>query len=59
MKELLASKNLKLELHDCDEETKIEDAFFSYGKAKFALKDLLNPYCKSLKLRSDVYPVKR
>jgi len=55
----LASKNFKLELHDCDEEIKADDPYFGYGKAKFSLKDLLNPYCKQLKLWSDVYPVKR
>lgn len=46
VKELLASKNLKVELHDCDEHTKDDQTLFSYGKAKFALKDLLNPFCR-------------
>ena len=43
--EQLASKTMKLELHDCDEEIKDEDQpQFSYGLANFHLKDLLNPY---------------
>ena len=53
---------LMLDLHDCDEDIKAEDdeeLHFSYGRAKFSLKDLLNPFVKTLKLRSDVFPVKR
>ena len=53
---------LMLDLHDCDEDVKSEEEeemHFSYGRAKFSLKDLLNPFVKTLKLRSDVFPVKR
>ena len=57
--EKLASRTLDLELHDCDEEIKEgqPEAKFSYGLAKFHLKDLLNPHCNNMKLRSDVFPV--
>lgn len=58
--EQLASRTLNLELHDCDEEVKDDTTpKFSYGLAKFHLKDLLNPHCFNMKLRSDVFPVKR
>jgi len=50
---------LKIEIHDSDEMKKLEDDKFNYGVAKFTLKDMLNPFCKNLKLWSDVYPVKR
>ena len=36
-----------------------ENPKFSFGLAKFHLKDLLNPHCSNMKLRSDVFPVKR
>ena len=60
-REQLSSRTLDLELHDWDEEVKdpTEKPKFSYGLAKFHLKDLLNPHCKNMKLRSDVFPVKR
>lgn len=60
-KEQLASRTLDLELHDCEEEIKEgeQEAKFSYGLAKFHLKDFLNQYWNELKLRSDVFPVKR
>ena len=35
------------------------DATFSVGQASFTLKDFLRPFTKELKLRSDVFPVKR
>ena len=59
--EQLASKTLDVELHDWDEEVKdtTENPKFSFGLAKFHLKDLLNPHCWNMKLRSDVFPVKR
>lgn len=59
--EQLASKTMNLELHDCDEEMKDKDdpPKFSFGLAKFHLKDLLNRHCCNMKLRSDVFPVKR
>lgn len=61
-KEMLAVNVLKAELHDCDEYVAPEDegeAKFSVGCANFTLKDFLRPFCKDLKLRSDVFPVKR
>lgn len=36
-----------------------ENPKFSFGLAKFHLKDLLNPHCSNMKMRSDVFPVKR
>jgi len=44
--EQLASQTLNLELHDCEESTQEVDnkPKFSFGLAKFHLKDLLNPY---------------
>lgn len=62
LKELFATNLVKVDLHDCDEYVAPEDekdAKFSYGQAKFTFKDLLRPNCKELKLRSDVFPVKR
>ncbi len=55
-------KLLRVELHDCDEYVAPEDekeAKFSYGCAKFTLKDFLRPFCKEVKLRADVFPVKK
>ncbi len=62
LKELLATHVVKVDLHDCDEYVPPEDekdAKFSIGQAKFTFKDFLRPNCKELKLRSDVFPVKR
>ena len=61
LRELLATHLVQVDLHDCDEYvTPPEDeAKFSIGQAKFTFKDLLRPNCKELKLRSDVFPVKR
>ena len=62
LKELLATHVVKVDLHDCDEYVPPEDekdAKFSIGQAKYTFKDLLRPNCKELKLRSDVFPVKR
>ena len=53
---------VRIELHDCDEYVAPEDekdAKFSFGCAKFTLKDFLRPNCKELKLRSDIFPVKK
>jgi hypothetical protein len=53
---------VKVELHDCDEYVAAEDekdAKFSVGCAKFTFKDFLRSNCKELKLRSDVFPVKK
>jgi hypothetical protein len=62
LKEILTTNLLKVELHDCDEYVAPEgekDAKFSYGCAKYTLKDFLRPNCKELKLRSDIFPVKK
>lgn len=60
---MLSSHPLKIELHDCDEFVKLdpedEPPVFSYGCAKFSLKDLLSIYVNNMKLRSDVFPVKK
>jgi len=62
LRELLATHLITVDLHDCDEYVAPEDekeAKFSIGQAKFTFKDLLRPNCKDVKLRSDVFPVKR
>lgn len=62
LRELLATHLITVDLHDCDEYVPPEDekdAKFSIGQAKFTFKDLLRPNCKEVKLRSDVFPVKR
>mmetsp|Transcript_4970 Transcript_4970/g.3587 ORF Transcript_4970/g.3587 Transcript_4970/m.3587 type:complete len:147 (-) Transcript_4970:978-1418(-) len=59
---MLTTNLLRVELHDCDEFVPPEDeaeAKFSYGCAKFTLKDFLRPFCRELKLRSDIFPVKK
>lgn len=59
-KELLATTLVKVELRDCDEYVSEDaDQNFSSGVASFTLKDLLRPFCKELKLRSDVFPKKK
>jgi len=35
------------------------DATFAVGLAQFSFRDLLRPFCKQLKLRSDVFPMKK
>jgi len=57
-KEMLATKLVRVFLHDCDEYTN-EPAKFSVGQATFTFKDFLRPFCHELKLRSDVFPMKR
>lgn len=63
LREMLATKIVEVELHDCDEyiqnKEDEENAKFSAGKAKFSLRDFLRPYTLELKLRSDVFPLKR
>ena len=62
LKELLATRVVQVDLHDCDEYVPQEDekdAKFSIGQAKFTFKDFLRPNCRDLKLRSDIFPVKR
>ena len=59
-KEMLATKLVRVFLHDCDEyTTEDSQAKFSLGQASFTFKDLLRPFCHELKLRSDVFPLKR
>ena len=53
---------MRVILHDNDEYAKVgddEDQTFSVGVAKFTLKDFLRPFTSELKLRSDVFPLKR
>jgi len=58
--EMLATKIVNVELHDCDEYVEDEDqAIFSAGRAKFTFRDFLRWNCLELKLRSDVFPLKR
>ena len=63
LKELLATSVGSVELHDCDEYVKNEEdakvAIFSAGRAKFTFRDFLRKNCLELKLRSDVFPLKR
>jgi hypothetical protein len=60
---MLATKIVGVELHDCDEfianKEDEENAKFSAGKAKFTFRDFLRPSTLELKLRSDVFPLKR
>ena len=59
---MLTTKLIKVELHDCDEYVAPEDekdSKFSVGCATFTIKDFLRPYCRDLKLRSDIFPMKR
>lgn len=35
------------------------DRAFSSGIASFTLKDLLRPFCREMKLRSDIFPKKK
>ena len=59
-KEMLATRLVRVYLHDCDEYVAEEsDAIFSVGQASFTFKDFLRPFCHELKLRSDVFPMKR
>lgn len=63
LREMLATNICNVELHDCDEYIKNEEdakvAIFSAGKAKFTFRDFLRKNCLELKLRSDVFPLKR
>ena len=60
---MLATQIISVELHDCDEyiENKEDaaNAKFSAGRAKFTFRDFLRSNCMELKLRSDVFPLKR
>jgi len=63
LREMLSTKIVSVELHDCDEyiANKEDEAVakFSAGKAKFTFRDFLRRNCLELKLRSDVFPLKR
>lgn len=63
MREMLATKIVAVELHDCDEYIKnkedAEVAIFSAGRAKFTFRDFLRKNVLELKLRSDIFPLKR
>ena len=61
LKELLSTQLVRVHLHDNDEYISEGDAEvnFSVGQASFTLKDFLRPFTTELKLRSDVFPLKR
>jgi hypothetical protein len=60
LKEMLATKLVRVFLHDCDEYVAEDsDMTFSVGQAQFSLRDFLRPNCRELKLRADVFPMKR
>jgi len=62
LREQLATQYVQVELHDSDEYVAEEDekeARFSYGVAKFSFNDFLKPATLEIKLRSDVFPLKR
>lgn len=59
LKELLSTELLRVILHDNDEYTDHEEQEFSVGQASFTLKDFLRPFTQELRLRSDVFPLKR
>lgn len=63
LREKLATQVVSVELHDCDEfianKEDEANAKFSAGKAKFTFRDFLRKNCLELKLRSDIFPMKR
>lgn len=59
IKELFATKLIKIYLHDSDEYNSEPEKVFGKGQASFTFRDFLRPNCKELKLRSDVFPTKR
>lgn len=63
LKEMFATKIVTVELHDNEEFLAKEEeeklAKFSVGRAKFSLRDFLRPNCHELKLRSDIFPLKK
>lgn len=63
LRERLATQIVEVELHDCDEfianKEDEANAKFSAGKAKFTFRDFLRPFTLELKLRSDIFPMKR
>ena len=57
---MLATKLVRVVLHDNDEYvSKDTEINFSVGQASFTFKDFLRHYCRELKLRADVFPMKR
>jgi hypothetical protein len=59
---MLTTQLVKVYLHDCDEFVAAEDeadAKFSVGQGQFTFKDFLRPDLRTLKLRSDIFPMKR
>ena len=61
LREQLATKMVKVYLHDSDEyrrEGDDEVIIFPKGLAQFTFRDFLRPFCKEVKLRSDVFPCK-
>ena len=63
LREMFATNIVSVELHDNDEYLENKDdakmAKFSIGRAKFTLRDFLRPNCHELKLRSDIFPLKK
>jgi hypothetical protein len=60
LREMFATKLVRVYLHDCDEYVSEDsDLNFSVGQAQFTFKDFLRTYCRELKLRADVFPMKR
>lgn len=60
LKELFATRTVKVFLHDCDEYTDDDqNATFAVGQAQFSFRDFLRPFCTEIKLRSDVFPMKK
>ena len=60
LKEMLSTKCVRVFVHNNDEFVNNDDEiYFSMGQAQFSFKDFMRPYCKELKLRSDVFPMKR
>jgi hypothetical protein len=56
---MLTTKLLRVHLHDNDEYNFDEGTIFAVGQASFTLRDFLRPFCREMKLRSDVFPMKR
>jgi len=60
LKEMLATRLVRVYLHDCDEFVSEDtDVKFSVGQSQFTFKDFLRHYCRELKLRADIFPMKR
>ena len=60
LKEMLATQLIRVFVHDSDEFVDSDEkVHFSTGQSNFSFKDFLRQYCRELKLRADVFPVKR